>query len=132
MKIVIQRNSILIYTDFKLLHSFWVKRFLKKHASEMLFLPKSILIFATEKFRRDREQFLKTLCRKYATFNDFDPNFFLKTLLKLNDYSIKFIITDRIKSETFQAKVTAFDTSTASIQLANPNIWLMYYLHSRI
>ena len=132
MKIVIQRNSILIHTDFKLLHSFWIKRFLKAHASEMLFLPKSILVFATDKFQREREQFLRTLCRKYATFNDFDADFFLKTLLKLGDYSIKFIITDRIQSENFEAKVTAFDTSTVSIKLDNPNIWLMHYFHSRI
>lgn len=132
MKIVIQRNSILIHTDFKLLHSFWVKRFLKKHASELLFLPKSILVFADERLEKDREQFLKILCRKYATFNDFDPDFFLKTLLKLDDYSIKFVIIDKIQNENFEAKVTAFDTSTVSIKLENPNIWLMYYLHSRI
>ena len=132
MKIVIHRNSILIHTDFKLLHSFWVKRFLKAHAAEMLFLPKSILVFATDKFQKEREQFLKTLCRKYATFNDFDPDFFLKTLLKLSDYSIKFIITERMQSENFEAKVMAFDTSTVSIKLATPNIWLIYYLHSRI
>ena len=132
MTIKIERNTILIRADFKLLHSFWVKRFLAKHASEMLFLPKSILVFSSPKLESSREQFLKTLCRKYAHLNDFDPSFFLKTLLKLKDYSIKLVINDRIASEKLNAKVTAFDTTSVSIKLQNPNIWLMYYLHSRL
>jgi len=132
MKIVIDKNSILIYANFKILHSYWVKRFLTAHASEMLFLPRSILVFPDQERQLARESFLKTLCRKYAILNDFDPDFFYKTLIKLDDYSIKLIIEKRDAPEALLAKVTAFDTHSVSIRLDTPNIWLVYYMHTRL
>jgi len=132
MEIVLQNNMILIRTDFKTLKSDWMTHFLSRHAQDMLFLPKAVLIFDNEMHREDKEAFLEDLSFEYASQNEFSEKFFLRSLRRYITQPIKIELLDQQEQEVVGVELIAHDANTVEISMYAPNSWVFSYLHSQL
>ena len=132
MEIVLQNNLILVRCDFHTLNQPWMREFLNKHAKNMLFLPKAVLVFRNDTLKEVREEFIKELSHHHAKTHDFDHTFFLRSLLKFGNYPIK-IELDRLHfPEVVKVNLYAYDKNTILISLDQPNSWVMTYFRSQL
>ncbi|WP_345980325.1 DnaJ domain-containing protein [Sulfurimonas sp. HSL3-2] len=128
MEIVLQNNLILIRTDFNTLNQAWVRSFLTKHAKNMLFLPKAVLVFQNQSYIDSRKNFLERLSSYYAKKHDLSEHFFKKSLLKLTDKPIKVELISMQDIQDVSVEVYARDKYTVDISLYYPNDWVMSFL----
>lgn len=57
---------IVVSCDFDIFRFLWMEKFLKAHSSDMLFLPKSVLVLSNSDLLDVREEFLHFLCTFYT------------------------------------------------------------------
>ena len=131
MKVVLQNNLILIRTNFRTLNQNWMREFLTLHSKNMLVLPRAVLIFKNQMFQKSREQFLSTLSVFYAQMNDFDEEFFRKSLSKLSNIPIKIELVSAQEIQRVSVELYARDKSTVDISLFCPNAWIMSHLKNQ-
>jgi len=132
MNIVLCNNLILITTGFETLNAPWMKEFLNLHVRGMLFLPKSVLVFRNENLTEVRREFLKRISKFHAHANDFNHEFFLRSMLKYETQPIK-IELDRVEEpENIEVNLYAYDQNTVLITLKNPNAWVLNYMRSQL
>ena len=131
MDVVLQSNLILIRTNFRILNQQWMREFLTLHSQNMLILPRAVLIFKNQMFQKNREQFLETLSFFYAQMNDFEEEFFKKSLLKLSNIPIKIELVSEQEIQRVSVELYARDKFTVDISLFYPNAWIMSYLRNQ-
>lgn len=132
MEIVLRNNLILITTGFQTLNSSWMKEFLNHHTRGMLFLPKAVLVFRNEMLKTVREKFLSELSHHYADINDFDNQFFLRSMLKYGTQPIKIELNKLQEQQVVKVNLYAYDKDTVLISLNSPNLWVLNYLRSQL
>jgi hypothetical protein len=132
MEVVLQNNLILVRTNFRMLNQSWMRDFLTVHSNDMLFLPRSVLIFKNQSLVDSRKQFLDTLSRFHAQINDFCEKFFNKSLLRLSNTPIKVELVSMQEIQRVSVDVYARDRHTVEISLFHPNSWVMSYLQSQL
>lgn len=132
MEIVLQSNLILIRTGFKTLKSPWMTAFLNQHAQDMLFLPKSVLVFHNESYLPSKEFFFERLSRHYAMTHDFSEDFYLRSLLRYRRQPIKIELEDMQEVEAVTVELYAHDARTVVASLYAPNTWVISYLRSQL
>ncbi len=132
MKIVLRNNLILVTTDFETLNASWMKEFLNHHSRGMLFLPKSVLVFRNETLTNVREEFLSKLSQHHAATNEFDHQFFLRSMLKYGTQPIKIELEKLQDPQTVKVNLYAYDKNTVLISLKSPNTWVLNYLRSQL
>lgn len=132
MEVVLQNNLILVRTNFRTLNQGWMREFLNLHSSDMLFLPRAVLIFKNQTLVDSRKQFLETLGNFHAQINDFCDKFYNKSLLKLSNIPIKVELVSMQEIQHVSIDVYARDRHTVEISLFHPNSWVMSYLKSQL
>ncbi len=132
MEIVLQNNLIHISTSFETLKASWVSIFLNEHTADMLFLPKSVLVFNNSVYHQSRITFLKNLSREYAKTHDLKREFYLRALLKFANQPIKIELETMQDREVVPVELYAYDSSTVIASLKAPNSWIMSYLRSQL
>lgn len=131
MKVVLRNNLILIRTNFRMLNQTWMREFLTLHASNMLFLPRGVLIFKNQSLVDSRIKFLDTVGSFHAQMNDFCENFFKKSLLRVSNIPIKIELTSAQEVQRVSVELYARDRDTIDISLFYPNSWIMSYLKNQ-
>ena len=132
MEIVLQNNLIHITTGFSTLEAEWVSRFLNQHTADMLFLPKSVLVFNNSSYHQVRQQFLKDLSIEYVKTHDLDGKFYLRSLLKFSQQPIKIELEKMQEPEVVVVELYAHDSSTVLASLRAENSWVISYLRSQM
>lgn len=127
MEIVLQNNLILIRTDFNTLNKDWMRTFLTKHAKNMLFLPKAVLVFKNQLLTDNRDEFLNNLGACHAKMHDLPEHFFKKSLLKLSSKPVKIELISMQDIQEVGVEVYARDKYTVDISLYCPNTWVMSF-----
>ncbi len=131
MNVVLRNNLILIRTNFRTLNQTWMREFLTLHSSNMLFLPRSVLIFKNQSLADSRVRFLDTVGTFHAQMNDFCEMFFKKSLLKVSNIPIKIELTSAQEVQRVSVELYARDAFTVDISLFYPNSWIMSYLKNQ-
>jgi DnaJ-domain-containing protein 1 len=106
--------------------------FLNLHAKSMLFLKRSVLIFRNDTLKDTRKEFLETLSKHHAQKNDFDHNFFYRSLLKCDKQPIKIELIKEENPEIVEVNLYAYDKNTILISINKPNSWVMSYFRSQL
>jgi len=132
MEIVLQNNLIHISTSFDMLEAEWVSRFLNQHASDMLFLPKAVLVFNNSMYHQVRVDFLEDLSVEYTRTHDLDNDFYLRSLLKFAHQPIKIELDKMQAAEIVPVELYAHNSSTVLASLRAPNTWIISYLRSQL
>jgi hypothetical protein len=132
MDVVLQNNMILIRTGFDTLKSPWMADFLNIHTQDMLFLPKSVLVFNNSAFREKKEQFLKILSERYSKTQDFSAEFYWRSMMRYADKPIKIELVSHEEPQPVSVELFAQDDSTVVISLFSPNLWVISYLRSQL
>jgi len=132
MEIVLQNNLIHITTGFDTLETRWVGRFLDQHASDMLFLPKAVLVFNNSAYSQIRLKFLRDLSYAYAKTHDLESEFYLRSLLKFANQPIKIELEKMQEQEVIEVELYAYDSQTVIATLNSPNSWVSSYLRSQL
>lgn len=131
MKVVLHNNLISIRTNFRTLNQTWMREFLTLHSSNMLFLPRGVLIFKNQSLLHSREQFLDTLGSFHAQMNDFCEKFFQKSLQKVSNVPIRIELSSAQEVQRVSVELYARDHNTIDISLFYPNSWIMSYLKNQ-
>ncbi|MEA1918238.1 MAG: J domain-containing protein [Campylobacterota bacterium] len=132
MEVVLQNNLILIRTGFDTLKSSWMADFLNLHAQDMLFLPKSVLVFNNGAFEEKKRSFLKTLSEKYAKTQDFSAEFYWRSMMRYANKPIKIELVSHEEPQPVSVELFAHDDTTVVISLYSPNLWVFSYLRSQL
>ena len=132
MEIVLQNNVILIRTDYKTMQSSWMSGFLHLHARHMLFLPKAILVFHTQRLFEEKEEFLRRLASYYAASHDLDEAFYMRCLLRCSTQPVRIELNRTEEGRRVRVELYAHDSNTVSVKLDNPNAWVIDYLRSQL
>ena len=95
MEIILEKNMIVVRTGFDILKSPWMDEFLNSHSQDMLFLPKSVLVFSNTSLFEDKEDFLHALCDYYTKDKESDNSFYLRSLLRYMKHPIKIELQEK-------------------------------------
>ncbi len=132
MEIVLQNNMIIVRTDFDTLKSPWMDDFLNSHSQDMLFLPKSVLVFANSALWEEKEDFIHELCMYYTKDQETDSDFYFRSVMRYMKYPIKIELQERERAECIEVRLQARSSSEVHIKLDHPNRWVMSYLKSQL
>ena len=132
MEIVLQNNLIHISTDFETLELSWVRDFLNTHASDMLFLPKAVLVFNNSMYEESRLSFLESLSKEYAHTHDLESKFYLRALSKSLHRPIKLELNALHEREVVDVHLSALNSTEVEASMDEPNSWVMSYLRSQM
>ncbi len=132
MEIILQNNMIIVRTDFNTLKSPWMDEFLNSHSQDMLFLPKSVLVFSSASLYTEKEEFIISLCKDYTKDLEVDNDFYLRSVMRFIKYPIKIELKDKEDAEKIEVRLQARSSSQVQIKLDTPNRWVMSYLKSQL
>lgn len=132
MEIILQNNMIIVRTDFNTLKSPWMDDFLNSHSQDMLFLPKSVLVFSSAALYTEKEEFIISLCRDYTKELEVDNAFYLRSVMRFIKYPVKIELKDKEDTEKMEVRLQARSSSQVQIKLDSPNRWVMSYLKSQL
>ncbi len=132
MEIVLQNNLILIRTGFSTLQEAWMTGFLSKHAQDMLFLPKAVLVFNNDMLLEERESFLHALSERYAQEHELSEKFFIRSMLRYARQPIKIELDTLEEPESVTVELYAHNAETVVASLYAPNQWVISFLRSQL
>jgi len=132
MEIILRDNMIIVRTGFDILKAPWMDDFLNCYSQDMLFLPKSVLVFANASLSIAKEEFLYQLCEYYTKDKETDSDFYLRSLLKYMKYPIKIELLEQEEPEKIEVRLQARSNSEVHIKLDTPNRWVISYLKSQL
>ncbi len=132
MEITLQNNMIIVRTGFETLRSPWMEAFLNSHSQDMLFLPKSVLVFANAALWDIKEEFVHSLCHHYTKEKETDNDFYFRSVMRYMKYPIKIELEEQERAEKIEVRLQARSSSEVHIKLDHPNRWVMSYLKSQL
>ncbi len=132
MEIVLQNNMIVVRTDFDTLKSSWMDDFLNSHSQDMLFLPKSVLVFSNSALWDQKEEFIHALCMYYTKDQETDSDFYFRSVMRYMKYPIKIELQEKEQAERIEVRLQARSSSEVHVKLNYPNRWVMSYLKSQL
>ena len=132
MEIILQNNMIIVRTGFDILKSPWMDEFLNSHSQDMLFLPKSVLVFSNTSLFIEKEEFIHALCEYYTRDQETDNDFYLRSVLRYMKYPIKIELLEQERAEKIEVTLQARSSAEVHIKLDHPNRWVMSYLKSQL
>lgn len=132
MEIVLQNNMIVVRTGFDILKSAWMDEFLNSHSQDMLFLPKSVLVFFNANLLDIKEDFIESLCLHYTQDLETDNNFYFRSVMRYIKYPVKIELMEKEQAEVMEVRLQARSSSEVQIKLDRPNRWVMSYLKSQL
>lgn len=132
MEIILRNNMIIVRTGFDILKSPWMDEFLNSHSQDMLFLPKSVLVFSNSILFDHKEKFLHELCTYYTKEQESGQDFYLRSVLRYMKHPIKIELQEKEDQEVIEVRLQARSSSEVHIKFNHPNRWVMSYLKSQL
>jgi hypothetical protein len=132
MDIILQNNMIVVRCSFDILKSPWMDEFLNTHSQDMLFLPKSVLVFSNSSLLAVKEDFVHSLCMYYTKDLETDNDFYFRSVMRYIKYPVKIELQEQEVAETIEVRLQARSSSEVQIKLDRPNRWVMSYLKSQL
>ena len=132
MEIILQNNMIVVRCSFDILKSSWMDEFLNTHSQDMLFLPKSVLVFSNASLFEVKEHFLHALCDFYTKDLETNSDFYFRSLMRYLKHPVKIELHEQEEAEVIEVRLQARSSSDVQIKLDRPNRWVMSYLKSQL
>jgi hypothetical protein len=132
VKIILQNNMIIVRTGFETLKSAWMEEFLNRHAQDMLFLPKSVLVFHNATLLQTKEAFIHALCLHYTKDLETDNDFYFRSVMRYIKYPVKIELQEQEEAQVIEVRLQARSSQEVQIKLDRPNRWVVSYLKSQL
>jgi len=133
MKIVLQSKMIVLQVDHRADYFSWVSSFILDYSGDLLYLPKSILIFHDGKKNELRRKFLERSCKHFARNHDIPYTFYLRSILRQGAVPIKIELV-KIHSSSTMSRIRMETTATGrvGITLTRANKLLIAFLRTEL
>lgn len=132
MDITLQSKMVVVKTDSTVLNTRYVKEFISEFTNDLMFLPKSVMVFYDDKQADKKKELLDKFCHEYEQ-DHMIKGFFLRSLMKYLKYPLKLEIQNPDNSRVQQmVYVDAFGNSKVRLSLSRTNRWIISAFRTKL